>query len=74
MLQYYRIMRRVGTATTPDDERLQLQELLGTIPGIQRLQINGHRKGGYSVTFELPANAIDQFVLALEADNWMAVL
>jgi hypothetical protein len=75
MHQYQRLMRRRGSNTYSDDERLQLLDLLEAAPGVECVKrINQHPKGGYGVAFELSPNSIDSFIALLDEHDWMSVM
>lgn len=72
---HVRLMRRRSEGTHIDTDVRDLRELIGTAPGVQRIQsIERHPKGGHSITLDFSYEAFDSFFKHVEAQDWMAVL
>jgi hypothetical protein len=49
-------------------------ELLNAAPSISDVELIGpHPKGGYQVRFDMPSDALDEFIEYLEAGDWRFV-
>jgi hypothetical protein len=75
MRHYQRFLPLADQQIDSPDEPRRLSEMLIGAPGISGIEILGrHPKGGYRVTFDLQADALDGFISYIHDNGWMTAI